>query len=60
MILISNPIKIPHLNIFKQVDIDHSGTLDFEEFSNLTGTIKHQRNPVQDLRLCWNVFGTKI
>ena len=41
-----------------QVDVDYSGTLDFDEFSNLTADIKHERDPYKDLSYCWGVLGT--
>ena len=40
-----------------QVDVDHDGTLNFEEFSNLTASIRHKKDPCGDLKMCWRVLG---
>ena len=40
-----------------QVDVDHDGTLNFEEFSNLTASISHKKDPCGDLKMCWRVLG---
>lgn len=46
--------------MIKKVDVDHSGTLDFDEFSNLTSHIRHERDPFKDLSLCWRVLGIVV
>ena len=43
-----------------QVDVDHDGTLNFEEFSNLTASIRHKKDPCGDLKMCWRVLGSFI
>ena len=43
-----------------QVDVDHDGTLNFEEFSNLTASIRHEKDPCGDLKMCWRVLGSFI
>ena len=40
-----------------KIDVDHSGTVDLMEFSNITSLIWKDHDPSDDLVLCWKVFG---
>ena len=39
-----------------RVDVDHSGTLDFEEFFSLMSGMMSGWDPVSDLGVCWRAI----
>ena len=42
-----------------QVDVDHSGTLDFDEFFSLMSNMMSGWDPQSDLGACWRVLDPK-
>ena len=42
--------------VYCQVDVDHSGTLDFEEFFSLMSSMMSGWDPQSDLGACWMVL----
>jgi len=45
--------------LLAQVDVDHSGTLDFEEFFDLMSSMMCGWDPRTDLGICWRVLDPK-
>ena len=52
-----NPTEREVWKMMAIIDVDHSGTVDLMEFSNITTLLLKDNNPVEDLMLCWKVYG---
>lgn len=52
-----NPTDRDTWKMMAKIDVDHSGTVDLMEFSNITSLIWKDHDPSDDLVLCWKVFG---
>jgi len=51
-----NPTEQEIWRFMAKVDVDHSGTLDFEEFFTLMSQMMGGWDPVADLGLCWRAL----
>eukprot|EP00091_Calanus_sinicus_P012370 TRINITY_DN27929_c0_g1_i1.p1 TRINITY_DN27929_c0_g1~~TRINITY_DN27929_c0_g1_i1.p1 ORF type:complete len:159 (-),score=54.35 TRINITY_DN27929_c0_g1_i1:93-569(-) len=51
-----NPTEQEMWRFMAQVDVDHSGTLDFEEFFSLMSSMMSGWDPESDLGACWTVL----